>query len=601
MSFQFTAGRFRAFDNYGNPLVGGKLYSYASGTTTAKVTYTDATLTTPNTNPILLDARGEADVWLGSGAYTFSLRGADDVTILTEDGIAAPEPAGAAANVLSDLADSAVGLGSRLVAYLIRATGGVARWVEDKLSDTISVKDFGAVGDGVADDTAAINAAITHALSKYKRLVGGVGGTFPAAVARVIFPDGVYNFSTTLAPNASSYACLQLEGQGVACLRYTGTGAAIYLEPHDTGLSLMTTPVKLTNLAIRKAVADKAGGSVGLVVERLTNCQFEGVSFHGWDYAIQNLGGEACIYDLQGAAIERCNTGILIQQKTAVGGVMKCNLTQVRNAYFIDCTSNAVVIRKNPDESATNNGPGGVISFADCNFQSNSSGPCVLIDSPGESPGAGSVTFDRCWWEGHGNTAIQLANARAVLNACFITGGLKPILLTDTVSKVVIEDLEAIFSVTPTTNSVIQRSDATTNGIATQIAARGVKIVVDGIAAVTLQATLGALKDVQSTELLTAGSVSTLSGKTATLAASGAETIATFSDGGTWLVTAQDAAGTVSIRAAAVVASSGASLAISTINSTGVTITGSGAGVVLTNTSGGSAAVNWSALRISRA
>ena len=41
----------------------------------------------------------------------------------------------------------------------IQAGGGVQRSVESKLQDVVSVKDFGAVGDGVADDTAAINAA----------------------------------------------------------------------------------------------------------------------------------------------------------------------------------------------------------------------------------------------------------------------------------------------------------------------------------------------------------------------------------------------------------------------------------------------------------
>ena len=53
------------FDANGNPLAGGKLYSYASGTSTPLVTYTDSTGLSANTNPIILDSRGEANVWLG--------------------------------------------------------------------------------------------------------------------------------------------------------------------------------------------------------------------------------------------------------------------------------------------------------------------------------------------------------------------------------------------------------------------------------------------------------------------------------------------------------------------------------------------------------
>ncbi len=46
-------------------------------------------------------------------------------------------------------------------------TGGVTRAIADKLRDLVSVKDFGAVGDGVADDTLAIQAALTHAKAVY--------------------------------------------------------------------------------------------------------------------------------------------------------------------------------------------------------------------------------------------------------------------------------------------------------------------------------------------------------------------------------------------------------------------------------------------------
>lgn len=59
-------------DNNGQQAVGGQLFTYAAGTTTKLATYTDASGATPNTNPIILDDRGEAPVWLTAGvAYKF--------------------------------------------------------------------------------------------------------------------------------------------------------------------------------------------------------------------------------------------------------------------------------------------------------------------------------------------------------------------------------------------------------------------------------------------------------------------------------------------------------------------------------------------------
>jgi hypothetical protein len=52
------------FDNNGQPLANGLLTTYAGGTNTPIATYVDSTGTTTNTNPIVLNARGEASIWL---------------------------------------------------------------------------------------------------------------------------------------------------------------------------------------------------------------------------------------------------------------------------------------------------------------------------------------------------------------------------------------------------------------------------------------------------------------------------------------------------------------------------------------------------------
>lgn len=61
------------------PMPGGKLYTWAAGTTSNLTTYTDASGATPNTNPVILDAYGVAHMYLGSTAYKFNLTDANDV------------------------------------------------------------------------------------------------------------------------------------------------------------------------------------------------------------------------------------------------------------------------------------------------------------------------------------------------------------------------------------------------------------------------------------------------------------------------------------------------------------------------------------------
>jgi len=79
--------RLQFFDDNGDPLVGGKLYTYAAGTETPLATYTDAGGGTPHTNPIILDSRGEVSLWLGNSLYDFVLHTTDDVPVYTEENI----------------------------------------------------------------------------------------------------------------------------------------------------------------------------------------------------------------------------------------------------------------------------------------------------------------------------------------------------------------------------------------------------------------------------------------------------------------------------------------------------------------------------------
>ena len=78
------------FTNSGVPLSGGKLYTYAAGTTTPKATYTSSSGSTAHTNPIILDSAGRVpggEIWLLTPPYKFVLHTSTDVLIATYDNI----------------------------------------------------------------------------------------------------------------------------------------------------------------------------------------------------------------------------------------------------------------------------------------------------------------------------------------------------------------------------------------------------------------------------------------------------------------------------------------------------------------------------------
>ena len=80
------------FDASGTPLVGGKVYTYAAGTTTPLATYTTSAGTVANTNPIILDAAGRTpnEIWLVAGTlYKFIVQTSVSVLVGTYDGLPA--------------------------------------------------------------------------------------------------------------------------------------------------------------------------------------------------------------------------------------------------------------------------------------------------------------------------------------------------------------------------------------------------------------------------------------------------------------------------------------------------------------------------------
>jgi len=146
-------------DAAGVPLAGGFLYTYEAGTTTPQATYTDSTAATANSNPIVLDSRGEANIWLSSADYKFKLTDANGTEIWTVDNIAAPSTA------LSPVFSSNVTISANTSgpALLVTQTGaGAAIRVQDSAdpdSSPFVVDTTGQVGIGTATPANAIDVA----------------------------------------------------------------------------------------------------------------------------------------------------------------------------------------------------------------------------------------------------------------------------------------------------------------------------------------------------------------------------------------------------------------------------------------------------------
>ena len=79
------------FTNTGAVLTGGKLFTYAAGTTTPLVSYTTSSGNVARTNPVVLDAAGRVpdggEIWITPAAYKFVLTDSTNVLIATYDNI----------------------------------------------------------------------------------------------------------------------------------------------------------------------------------------------------------------------------------------------------------------------------------------------------------------------------------------------------------------------------------------------------------------------------------------------------------------------------------------------------------------------------------
>lgn len=275
------------FDANGNPLAGGKLYTYVTGTTTPLATYT-ARAGAANTNPVILNYRGEANVWLGNALYTFTLKNAFDETIWTVDGIG---------NVTTGF---------------------------------FNVMDYGAVGNGIVDDTAAFKATIVAATA------GGV----------IYAPAGSYKLTDNLNIVWPNLCVLRGDGSKLTTLldyridasvggliNYNGSSFAggdnAYLSTWTGGFTLRRS---VDQTIVTGEVISSMGIGKGLYLNGVVAGVYSDIAAHGYEtniYAIDCLG-----FTMRDLYLNQCNYGIYLAGYSALSGP---NASVIDNAIISAC------------------------------------------------------------------------------------------------------------------------------------------------------------------------------------------------------------------------------------------------------------------------
>jgi hypothetical protein len=224
------------FDDNGDPLADGKVYTYEAGTDTPKSVYTTQAGDVPHSNPVILDSAGRATIWVGSGAYKFKITDSNDSILDTVDDInQSSQTSQQFFETITDL--RAIDDGSVDLAYVegyaaegdggggwfywdansaanddggavIKPTGyvGNGRFIRIVDGNDINVRWFGATGDGITNDTTTINKADAYADSVSKNTLIPQGSFLVNASLSLAAPmrfavNGELKWTVSMNPN----------------------------------------------------------------------------------------------------------------------------------------------------------------------------------------------------------------------------------------------------------------------------------------------------------------------------------------------------------------------------------------------------------------
>jgi hypothetical protein len=233
--------------------------------------------------------------------------------------------------------------GSSLIGHIASGTGAVATTVQSKLRESVSVLDFGAVGNGVTDDTAAIQAAITATKNAGKILS---------------FPAGSYRVTSSLIMDAVGMSFIG-DGGGGNTRSATGSAGVV-----GTGLNVSATQI----------IGDFNGGAVirikaqGCTVSDMTIAR--SATAYAASFAIADAGVMVCPNDAAGYQTARHASLINLRVMNQNGdGILFAN--DVVNSIVQNCEVNCVkgsgfMVAGGSYVSFTNRVVTGMVTFLNC-------------------------------------------------------------------------------------------------------------------------------------------------------------------------------------------------------------------------------------------
>ena len=164
----------------------------------------------------------------------------------------------------------------------------IPRTVQDKLGEFVSVKDFGAVGDGVTNDWQAFQNAANWGMS--------VGG------ATVFVPKGSYRVVGQITQDRSANTALgvvNFEGAGrtATVINHSGASSLFSVTGHGTAVEGQTKDIRLSGMTL---LGVGTAGSTAVGYTLVSFPHFEDLDIQGFDYAyylqdVDHVSFDACV------------------------------------------------------------------------------------------------------------------------------------------------------------------------------------------------------------------------------------------------------------------------------------------------------------------